>query len=589
MAADVHVDGGPTRDARDRLRAVRPRRRHGRRRVRDRSREPRRRATRCLDHARRHARLSPAARAHAAAVRGRAPRHAAPDGVVVLEGAALPGLVALAIGADGDARVETNEGEARAFAIRRELRIAAGQHADVAFYIAAGPEQDGAAATASVMRRRGWRELLAGHARRAARARADHRKRGARPAHQSQPAVRVLLRRRARARRRALLPRAHARAVAWARRHGARLGGAHVDAARGAARRRPARARAPAARVRAARLRAGQRRALPRRHAVRAGLLPRGCGGVRARDRPLHPRHRRRSDRRGARARRHALPRRPRTSRARRDERRPAVLHRSDAARARRRRCRSRCTATRSSRRRSMSSGARSTRRPRATCRIPKPCARRCKRHFARERDGKSMFASAIDLAGNAVPDDDPLASVLWLPLYEAVDRNDSTYRRTVRAASARPRFLVQQCARLLGPGRADGAAVAAARAARRWLRRRASRRRRARDGERRRCVARGLAGVHALVRRPRARRDAMKLRDARHAVVRAPRLSVSRCAEYTQSHAGIAQLVEHNLAKVGVAGSSPVSRSRKNHNAGAHDGSGGCRSRFVRTGNAVV
>jgi hypothetical protein len=27
-------------------------------------------------------------------------------------------------------------------------------------------------------------------------------------------------------------------------------------------------------------------------------------------------------------------------------------------------------------------------------------------------------------------------------------------------------------------------------------------------------------------------------------------------------SHAGIAQLVEHNLAKVGVAGSSPVSRS---------------------------
>ena len=27
-------------------------------------------------------------------------------------------------------------------------------------------------------------------------------------------------------------------------------------------------------------------------------------------------------------------------------------------------------------------------------------------------------------------------------------------------------------------------------------------------------------------------------------------------------AHAGIAQLVEHNLAKVGVAGSSPVSRS---------------------------
>ena len=32
-------------------------------------------------------------------------------------------------------------------------------------------------------------------------------------------------------------------------------------------------------------------------------------------------------------------------------------------------------------------------------------------------------------------------------------------------------------------------------------------------------------------------------------------------------THAGIAQLVEHNLAKVGVAGSSPVSRSPKTAN----------------------
>jgi hypothetical protein len=33
----------------------------------------------------------------------------------------------------------------------------------------------------------------------------------------------------------------------------------------------------------------------------------------------------------------------------------------------------------------------------------------------------------------------------------------------------------------------------------------------------------------------------------------------------YFARHAGIAQLVEHNLAKVGVAGSSPVSRSARN------------------------
>src|SRR5439155_14258070 len=38
--------------------------------------------------------------------------------------------------------------------------------------------------------------------------------------------------------------------------------------------------------------------------------------------------------------------------------------------------------------------------------------------------------------------------------------------------------------------------------------------------------------------------------------------------------HAGIAQLVEHNLAKVGVAGSSPVSRS-----PGRTDGRSDCRT----------
>ncbi len=41
----------------------------------------------------------------------------------------------------------------------------------------------------------------------------------------------------------------------------------------------------------------------------------------------------------------------------------------------------------------------------------------------------------------------------------------------------------------------------------------------------------------------------------------------------YICLHAGIAQLVEHNLAKVGVAGSSPVSRSER---VRLRDGSGG-------------
>ncbi|MFN8581971.1 MAG: hypothetical protein U0163_13485 [Gemmatimonadaceae bacterium] len=85
------------------------------------------------------------------------------------------------------------------------------------------------------------------------------------------------------------------------------------------------------------------------------------------------------------------------------------------------------------------------------------------RRQFATERDGKTVFRSAVNLAGEAVTDDDPLVSVLWLPLYEMLERSDSAYRRTVRDLDLSPRYLVQQCARLLGP---DG------REALEWLRR---------------------------------------------------------------------------------------------------------------------
>jgi hypothetical protein len=74
------------------------------------------------------------------------------------------------------------------------------------------------------------------------------------------------------------------------------------------------------------------------------------------------------------------------------------------------------------------------------------------RRHFSKERDGKPLFLSAINLAGEAVADDDPLVSVLWLPLYDMVDRSDSAYRRTVRGLDLSPHYLVQQCARLMGP-----------------------------------------------------------------------------------------------------------------------------------------
>jgi hypothetical protein len=73
-------------------------------------------------------------------------------------------------------------------------------------------------------------------------------------------------------------------------------------------------------------------------------------------------------------------------------------------------------------------------------------------RHFAQERGGRLTFAAAVDLAGNTVREDDWQASAFWLPLYEAVERQDSVYRRTVRTFKGEPFSLVQQCARLIGP-----------------------------------------------------------------------------------------------------------------------------------------
>jgi hypothetical protein len=69
---------------------------------------------------------------------------------------------------------------------------------------------------------------------------------------------------------------------------------------------------------------------------------------------------------------------------------------------------------------------------------------------------GRSTFASSIDLAGATSEADDPSASAFWLPIYEAVPRQDSTYRRTVKAIDVTPQSLTQQCARLIGPDAAN-------------------------------------------------------------------------------------------------------------------------------------
>jgi hypothetical protein len=66
--------------------------------------------------------------------------------------------------------------------------------------------------------------------------------------------------------------------------------------------------------------------------------------------------------------------------------------------------------------------------------------------------EGKSVYASAVDLAGGIDAADAPRASAIWLPIYEAVARHDSTYRRTVKAAAGPVHLLLQQCARAIGP-----------------------------------------------------------------------------------------------------------------------------------------
>jgi len=78
------------------------------------------------------------------------------------------------------------------------------------------------------------------------------------------------------------------------------------------------------------------------------------------------------------------------------------------------------------------------------------------RRHFAVDRGGKARLAAAIDLVGGASLDDDPVGSLLWLPLYEALDREDSLYRRSVRGVSSDGGVLLPQLARLLGPDAQD-------------------------------------------------------------------------------------------------------------------------------------
>lgn len=83
-----------------------------------------------------------------------------PDEVVLLDGAALPAYAALAIGSDAAARIEITAQQAPSWRITRTVQVPARGVTELAFYLGAGPERDGAEAVVSVLRRRGWRDLL---------------------------------------------------------------------------------------------------------------------------------------------------------------------------------------------------------------------------------------------------------------------------------------------------------------------------------------------------------------------------------------------------------------------------------------------
>ena len=384
-----------------------------------------------------------------------APRvHRAADDVLVLEGAALPGLVAFALGADGDAQVEAGEagdGASPRYAIRRAFRVERGTTQQAAFYLAAGPERDGAQATVAAMRRRGWRELLA----------------------RTRDALRDLEQTTGNAAIDRLLNRNLLFAYFYG--CGRALDDAHFYFART---RSPAHARGVTVRdwdalmwtLPAVQLAdPGLARELLLRACELLGYAP--GDGVRYLDGTLFEPG---FSVEGAAAYALAADRYVRDTNddqvieegvlgdtlyaahddiaARRDERQPlystavgvsgeAVSHpytlHGNAVVAQ---------ALGIFRRTLDEETAKSVQDPEAV-------RAALLRQFAIERDGKPVFAASIDLNGAAADRDDAVGSPLWLPLYDAVERSDSTYRRTARALGAqRGGEFAAQLARLLGP-----------------------------------------------------------------------------------------------------------------------------------------
>jgi len=370
--------------------------------------------------------------------------------VVLLDGAAEPGLVALAVGADGEAAVSVTGGDAPGYAIFRELTIEAGAREQVAFYLAAGPERDGAQASVSVLRRRGWRELLAG-TRDAIRSLEQTTGNDTLDRLINQNLLFAYFYAVGRA-----LDDAHyyvmRTRIPW---HGAGVTVRDWEALMWTV---PAVQLADPPLARELILRACELHGYAPGRGVHyldgtlfepgfslegAASYPlaveryiRETGDDRIVDEPvladtLYVSHDELSDRRakdwplystevgpsGA-----PIPY-------------PYPLHGNAVA----------AQALDVLRRTLDEETSRDVQDPEAV-------RAALLRHFLKPREGVQMFASSIDMKGGASLDDDPVGSAFWLPLYEAVSRQDSNYRRTTKALGAPAGQLAQHCARLIGP-----------------------------------------------------------------------------------------------------------------------------------------
>ena len=379
-------------------------------------------------------------------------------GLVLLEGSAQPGLAALALGADGDALIHV---EGASYSVARTIDVAAGASGQVAFYLAVGPERDGAEATAAVMQRRGWRPLLA--ATRDALTQLEQST--------GIEAVDRLINRNllfayffavGRA-----LDDAHyylvRTRVPW---HGAGVTVRDWEALMWTL---PAVQLADTGLARELLLRMCELHAYaPGRgvHYLDGTLFEPGFAleGVAAYPIAVDRYIRDTSD--------DAIVDEPAIGdalylanddlRDRRDRRVP--LYSTDVT----------PSGTPAEFPFTLHANAtvaqaleilRRTLDEQTAREVEDPAAVRAaiKRHFAPDRDSKGKLAASIDLTGKRSEEDVASASALWLPLYEALDRQDSLYRRTVKAVPADASALVRQIGRLLGP---DGSSVLE------WLRR---------------------------------------------------------------------------------------------------------------------